>query len=807
MKFFENLRFITFTAVAAMAWAAYGAVPAGYYSSCENKGGASLLTSLRQATSAGFNSVSYDGLWNLFKSTDIHPEDGKIWDMYSTKHWTPGGEQCGNYKTIGDCYNREHSFPKSWFSKAKPMYSDAFHLYPTDGWVNSKRSNLPFGECSGGEVGSKNGVKGLGKVASSTFPGYSGQVFEPDDEYKGDFARSYFYMAARYNDRIASWSSDMLANNSYPAFKTWAVELLLKWHRQDPVSKKELDRQEAVYAKQGNRNPFIDYPDMVEYIWGNKKDQSWTSSASAPDPVINRPVDGSSLNMGVTAPNVSVSRQVSVLTTGMTSAVTISATGAGFSVSPASLSASAANAGADVTVTFRPSTTGTFTGTLVVSAGGLKSTVALSAKSTGGVPLNEAEEVTAESFVASWVYVGDDDADGNYTLDVADDDGSIDGYPRKVNARAGRYTVTGLTPSNEYRYIITSQNYTSVHMDVRTADAVPSIDFLFDGDLYFATIPGEPSEAAEILISTDYVDSDFTVSVLTPFEISVDHSNWSTSLTLSPDENRLYMRLNSAAAGNFDTDITAVWGKYEFDEAHAAGVASEQKTFFEDFEPEYDGSDAGSYTTKHYNGSACAWTLYETIIGTTNQDPAHGGKQCLRLGKNGGGIAQMDADRDRGIGELSFFARVFGSDEACKIAVEYSTDGGETWENAGDVTVSDKTYREFKVRVGAIGKVRARLRQLSGKRWLLDDVSLTDNATGVDDPMAERHTWDAYSHGGSLYVNVEAPEGALAGIYALDGTTLHYGVLGEGLHSFDALTPGTFYIVVVGDFSRTVLIR
>lgn len=109
-------------------------------------------------------------------------------------------------------------------------------------------------------------------------------MFEPDDQYKGDFARSYFYMAARYNSRISTWHKDMMAGNNYPCFSTWALNLLLKWHRQDPVSDKETARNDAVYGHQHNRNPFIDHPELVEFIWGDKVGQPgaslWATSLS-----------------------------------------------------------------------------------------------------------------------------------------------------------------------------------------------------------------------------------------------------------------------------------------------------------------------------------------------------------------------------------------------------------------------------------------------------------------------------------------------------------------------------------------------
>ncbi|MDE6175663.1 MAG: endonuclease, partial [Duncaniella sp.] len=241
--------------MAAVLW---GAAPSGYYDKCEGKKAASLLSTLCEIVGP-HTAVSYSDLWDVYGSSDLD-ENGKVWDMYSTKRWTYRKEQCGNYTAIGSCYNREHSFPKSWFDDAKPMYTDAYHIYPTDGKVNGQRSNHPFGECANGtSEPSANGVKALGKLGSSTFPGYTGTVFEPVDEYKGDFARSYFYMAAAYNDRIASWNTKeaqaMLDQNSYPVFDEWAVKLLLKWHRQDPVSQKEIDRNEAVSKYQKNRNP------------------------------------------------------------------------------------------------------------------------------------------------------------------------------------------------------------------------------------------------------------------------------------------------------------------------------------------------------------------------------------------------------------------------------------------------------------------------------------------------------------------------------------------------------------------------
>lgn len=188
-----------------------------YYRNANGQKGKSLKTALFKIIS-NHKQLSYNNLWDAFKTTDKRA-DGKVWDMYSNAtSFTFGVDQAGSYSEEGDKYNREHSFPKSWFGDAKPMYTDLVHLVPTDGYVNGRRSNYPFGETNGGTYKSKNNFSKLG---SCTYPGYTGIVFEPNDEYKGDFARIYFYMATCYEDKIAGWKSDMLGGNKYPAYKNW----------------------------------------------------------------------------------------------------------------------------------------------------------------------------------------------------------------------------------------------------------------------------------------------------------------------------------------------------------------------------------------------------------------------------------------------------------------------------------------------------------------------------------------------------------------------------------------------------------
>jgi endonuclease I len=241
-------------------------IPEGYYNGTEGLTGEALRSALFGIINE-HTELSYTSLWTHFQATD-KKDDGKVWDMYSD---IPGGtpaytytfvtDQCGNYGAEGDCYNREHSFPKSWFNDATPMLTDLFHIFPTDGYVNGMRSNYPYGEVGTANWTSTNGSR----LGNCTFTGYTGVVFEPIDEYKGDFARTYFYMVTCYLDQVSSWSSPMISGNG---LSVWAEDMLVEWSNEDPVSEKETDRNDSVYEIQNNRNPYIDHPEWIGAVWG-----------------------------------------------------------------------------------------------------------------------------------------------------------------------------------------------------------------------------------------------------------------------------------------------------------------------------------------------------------------------------------------------------------------------------------------------------------------------------------------------------------------------------------------------------------
>jgi endonuclease I len=257
-------------------------VPTGYYNAAAGLTCSALKTALKTIITNGHNPQTYDDLWSQYQNTDIKPRPtgsgNVIWDIYSTRadgtapyYYVPGSDQCGSYNGEGSCYNREHSFPKSWFNDEMPAYSDYNHIFPTDGYVNGKRSNYKYGEVATATWTSQIGAK----LGSSSIAGIAGPVFEPIDEYKGDVARAYLYMITRYQDRITTWDgystegAETFVANTFPSVEINYLKLMLKWHHQDPVSAKEIARNNGTYSFQGNRNPYIDDATYADQVWNN----------------------------------------------------------------------------------------------------------------------------------------------------------------------------------------------------------------------------------------------------------------------------------------------------------------------------------------------------------------------------------------------------------------------------------------------------------------------------------------------------------------------------------------------------------
>ena len=258
----------------------YAQIPPGYYNSATGSG-YTLKTQLKTIISNGHVDQGYSALYDAYINSDndtFYENDNTVLDMYSENptgsdsyNYNHNDRTCGNYNSENDCYNREHIFPQGFFNEQLPMRTDIHHVVPTDGYVNNRRANYPFGEVTNATWVSNNGSK----VGQNTAYTYSGVVFEPIDEFKGDIARMLLYFAVRYEDEVtdSSWDNHTTTNNPLngtndQVYETWYLQLLHEWHQIDPVSSREIKRNNEAYNFQGNRNPFIDYPEYVDSIWG-----------------------------------------------------------------------------------------------------------------------------------------------------------------------------------------------------------------------------------------------------------------------------------------------------------------------------------------------------------------------------------------------------------------------------------------------------------------------------------------------------------------------------------------------------------
>ncbi|WP_353779487.1 endonuclease [Winogradskyella sp. 3972H.M.0a.05] len=293
MKQFYIL-FILITSVASAQ------IPANYYDAITTQTGFDLKTALRDIVTNGHTARSYDQLFDgagisgsqgyVDTHSDInvssgnnYENDGTVLDFYSENptgadpyNFTHNVDNGGNQTQEGDCYNREHLIPQSVYNSQFPMQSDIHCVIPTDCRVNNFRGSLPFGEVASANWTSMNGsLRG-----SSDIVGYSGTMFEPIDEFKGDIARALLYFAVRYQDDVDTYTYDMFNGTEFQVFETWALDMLLDWHYNvDPVDQRERDRNNAAYDFQGNANPFVDHPEYANLIWNPVTD---TEAPTAP---------------------------------------------------------------------------------------------------------------------------------------------------------------------------------------------------------------------------------------------------------------------------------------------------------------------------------------------------------------------------------------------------------------------------------------------------------------------------------------------------------------------------------------------
>lgn len=410
--------------VALAAWCAY---TPGYYDRLDGKKREALKTAVKQSVQS-HRQLTYSQLPGYWQYTDVYPElyNGckRWWEMYSDEMYLIQDGQNAFQSFSGYRMQREHSVPKSWWKlngdvEYTAAYSDLWNLYPSNGSANQAKLNYPFGPCQSTTF--DNGVSKVG-TPKNGYGGGSARVFEPADQYKGDFARSFFYMACVYDD--INWVINyMFRREAYPTLVPWAMNMLLQWARQDPVSQKEIDRNNLVEQYQGNRNPFVDFPELGEYIWGVRDTETFLIADQeiidptppiTGDPTLTAPVNGEEMDFGQTAAGHSVTNALEIRGANFTSPLSVRVVGADrnlFRIGVSEIPASTLNAagGYLLDITYLPTEVGSHEAKLTLYDGGLEGSVAVTLHGEA-LPVPEmtaltalpASEITDNSYVANW---------------------------------------------------------------------------------------------------------------------------------------------------------------------------------------------------------------------------------------------------------------------------------------------------------------------------------------------------------------------------------------------------------------------
>lgn len=377
-------------------------IPAGYYYQAHGKTGAELKTALhniiKEASMLKYGSGE-GATWEGFFYTDQNP-DGSVFDMYSNETRYFNG-----FNGI-DGMHIEHSLPNSWWGGIKNnAYKDLYHLYPADATMNMSKSNNPLGEVSGTPI-RDNGLSKMGKNGFGNT--YTGNCFEPADIYKGDFARSYFYIATAYEDYASLWNSPMMQNNTWPVWQSWALQLLMEWNKNDLKSTREEERAEAVYKIQGNRNPFIDYPDLVDYIWGDKTSTPYPFPDET-EPFLISPRNNKTLDFGILLQGDNKTIDLDIQGKNLTETLNLywktGGGNSGLSLSQESVTANEAINGKTIHICYMPQTSGTGIDTLVIKGGGLADSVIVkvSRGATEDFMALPATETTSTQSTLRWI--------------------------------------------------------------------------------------------------------------------------------------------------------------------------------------------------------------------------------------------------------------------------------------------------------------------------------------------------------------------------------------------------------------------
>ena len=787
----------------------FAVVPPHYYDAAEGTKERVLKTSLytiiHEATVLKYGGSGDNYTWAGFYQTD-RLEDNVVLDRYSTivRNFNGNGSVSGMHI--------EHSFANSWWGKIQNQaYKDLHHLYPADGSTNIRKSNHPIGIVQG-EPTSDSGLVKIGK--SALRPGDSITVWEPADQYKGDFARTYMYMVTCYEDYANLWQGDgllLLDNNTYPVFEDWVINLLLEWNANDPVDELERTRNDKVYTIQGNRNPFIDYPELANHIWGVDKDTPFYTEAAATTPQLFMPQDNEVVDLRVQPLSVDGSYTMTIRGRNITGDITITSSNPVFVPAVSTVSAADAIIGKNVEIAAHWTATGDVSTIITLSYNDKTTQFTLKANVWDGIPAYPATAISSskysKKFTANWMLLPSiTEVSLNVYTKQGEEQHALDTYPMVVSG--SEYIVHVPTASTTYYYTVSSGDLVSNEVEV----VMPAIDPIFSvskTDYYFTAIPTVASAEQAIAVSAEGLkDNTVNVETTTPFEISTDKENWSTKLVLTDINPTFYLRMG-AVATNGEVEGEVVLTGLEIEKEiilSAYGTVDASKAFFENFE----GDTKSSYAAAEVFLSSGKWMLSEALLGKLDNDKKNG-SQSVRLRNNGSGedkvfgSIEMLEDKPLGVNTLSFYAGSYGKDATGTIEVYYSIDQGASWTLApgGSITVT-KTWEKYELPLNISEPLRLRIQKndtgsTSTRRVSLDDITMNNfSASGIDLNSLNKSVVTATK--GTLFVSLS--QASDLQLYTLQGQLVRTYVLSAGEHRL-SLTTGT-YLVRVGGISKVV---
>ncbi len=724
-----------------------------YYRKAEGLRGTQLKEALHDLIQPSYV-LAYGGgvgkTWTGFWYTD-QMENMQVRDRYSNvvRYLNPDMSAVSNM-------NIEHIWANSWWGHIKNnAYCDLFNLYPADATANGRKSNNPIGIVDG-TVSYTNGVTKVGKSSSYRADSLI-TAWEPADQWKGDFARTYFYMATCYSHMTSLWTTTegllTVDPNSPLLMRPWVYNLMLEWAEADPLDEIEQQRCDAIYEIQGNRNPFVDYPELCYYIWGNKSDEQFYCSEEHGAEIF-VPAASEEIDFGLHPLSRPFSAKVQVRGRGLNEGASLAVTDEYFTLDKATLSADEIHEGTDVSISVTPTEEGTYTTMLLLDGSGYVQQTPLTVSFVDGIPAYPATDivcaVSSRRFNANWMNY---QPDATYTLNVYTKDAN--GQPKAF----GTYTTTDTTyqvknvlASTTYYYKVSiikdgQPTINSNEVKVEMPEVAPVFSVSTE-DIAFTATPGKPSAPAQVSVTAMAVPKYvMEVSTSAPFEISSDGETWSQELTLKGQNVSFFVRFGGGIEeGDYEGEVIVSTEGMDDKVISVSCNVDATKSFFEDFET----GTKGGYAAAEVTCNAATWEMSNALL--AGDDNALD-KKCVRMKgyvKTGSTITtpahiMMTTDKVNGCDSLWFYAGSYGNDTGVKMTVSYSIDAGNTWTNVvTSLPVGEMKRYGYKINMDGNIRLKFESENTGNKRVNIDNVQMSDweDPTSIQDLKVSKNLKD-----------------------------------------------------------------